>query len=433
MDLPKGWAKCRLSDVNLVIAGQSPESKYYNQDGDGLPFFQGKTDFGQLYPTNRVYCTAPKKLAESGDILLSVRAPVGPTNLARETVAIGRGLSAIRPLGGISTRYVLNFFKHIEPVFSGQGTGTTFSAVTVDDVKNLDFLLPPLTEQNRIVAKIDALFSELDKGVELLQTICQQLRTYRQAVLKWAFEGKDWERVTIEKFLSKNRKPMATGPFGTMLKKHEHKQTGVPVLGIENIERGIFQQCNKIFVSPEKAEELKAFELHTNDVIISRSGTVGELCLVPEHMNGALLSTNLMRVTLDENEIMPRYFVYLFLSKGIVIDQVKELCKGSTRDFLNQTILKQIIFPLPPLVDQSQIVAEIESRLSVCDKLEQIVDENLNKAQALKQSILKKAFAGQLVPQDPDDESASVLLECIKAEQKSSDTKAKTKGGRKNG
>ena len=293
--------------------------------------------------------------------------------------------------------------------------------------------IPPLAEQYRIVAKIDALFSELDKGVETLQIIQQQLRMYRQAVLKWAFESKEWERFTIEKFLTKNRRPMATGPFGTMLKKHEHKQTGVPVLGIENIGQGLFQHGNKIFVTPEKAKELKAFELHTNGVIISRSGTVGELCLVPEHMNGALLSTNLMRVTLDENEILPRSFIYLFLSKGIVIDQVKELCKGSTRDFINQTILKKIIFPLPPLQEQSLIIAEIESRLSICEKLAQIVDENLSKTQALKQSILKKAFSGQLVPQDPNDEPASILLERIKAERKHSTVKAKTKGGRKSG
>jgi type I restriction enzyme S subunit len=200
-----------------VIAGQSPESKYYNETGEGLPFFQGKADFGQLYPTNRVYCTSPKKLAENGDILLSVRAPVGPTNLARETIAIGRGLNAIRPFGGISTRFVLYYFKQIEPVFSGKGTGTTFSAVTVDDVKSLNFFLPPLAEQHRIVAKIDALFSRLDKGVEMLQTIRRQLRTYRQAVLKWAFEREDWKRKPFAE--------IATSRLGKMLDKQ--KNTGI--------------------------------------------------------------------------------------------------------------------------------------------------------------------------------------------------------------
>ena len=124
-----------------------------------------------------------------------------------------------------------------------------------------------------------------------------------------------------------------------------------------------------------------------------------------------------MRITLDEDIIMPKYFVYLFLSKGVVIDQVKELCKGSTRDFLNQTILKQIMFPLPSLIEQAQIVTAIESRLSICDKLELIIAENLAKSEALRQSILKKAFAGQLVPRDPNDEHADILLARIKAKQ----------------
>jgi type I restriction enzyme S subunit len=296
-----------------------------------------------------------------------------------------------------------------------------------------DIIMPlaPLTEQHRIVAMIDALFSELDKGMEVLQTVCQQLRIYRQAVLKWAFEGNDCERVTIEHFLSNKVKPRATGPFGTMLKKHEHQKKGVPVLGIENIGHGLFLTGNKIFVTPDKARELKAFELHANDVIISRSGTVCELCLVPSHMDGSLLSTNLIRVTLNESKIMPKFFVYLFLSKGIVIDQVKELCKGSTRDFLNQTILKQVIFPLPSLQEQARIMAEIESRLSVCDKLEQIVDESLAKAQALRQSILKKAFAGQLVPQDPNDEPAEKLLERIKAAKAAATSMTKTTKGKR--
>ena len=183
-------------------------------------------------------------ISESGDILLSVRAPVGPTNLTRETVAIGRGLNAIRPLGGISTRYVLYFFKYIEPVFSGQGAGTTFSAVTIDDVKNLDFPLPPLAEQRLIVAKIDALFSELDRGVKMLQTIRQQLLTYRQAVLKWAFEGKlseewrsinnvadKWEIVNITRLILPIKDALKAGPFGSSLKKDCYVEKGYKYMG----------------------------------------------------------------------------------------------------------------------------------------------------------------------------------------------------------
>ena len=104
----------KLKECCTIIAGQSPESKYYNSNGDGLPFFQGKADFGELYPSIRVYCSQPTKIAEKDDILLSVRAPVGPTNLAPCKVCIGRGLTAIRPSEVLLTRYVLLFFRYFE-------------------------------------------------------------------------------------------------------------------------------------------------------------------------------------------------------------------------------------------------------------------------------------------------------------------------------
>ena len=388
----------KLKECCTIIAGQSPESKYYNSNGDGLPFFQGKADFGELYPSIRVYCSQPTKIAEKDDILLSVRAPVGPTNLAPCKVCIGRGLTAIRPSEVLHTRYVLLFFRYFEAQLASKGTGTTFKAITQDVVKNLEIPIPPLPEQERIVARIEELFSQLDAGVETLKKTKAQLAVYRQAVLKEAFNSAevDCKMLLIAEILTKTRKGMSTGPFGTMIKKSDHKATGVPMLGIENIGRGQFVDGNKIYVTAEKAEELKAFSLRAGDIIISRSGTVGEICAVPERAEGSLLSTNLMRVSLDNTMIRSDYFIALFQSKGNVLDQIKELCKGSTRDFLNQTILKQIVFPVPSMEKQEEIVSIIEARMSVCDSIEQTVDTALQQAEAMRQSILKDAFEGKL-------------------------------------
>lgn len=278
-------------------------------------------------------------------------------------------------------------------------SGTTRKRISRKNLERIEFNVPPLDEQQRIVARIEELFSQLDSAVATLNTIKQQLTVYRQAVLKNAFDIalKYCETLTpIDKLLATDRKGMSTGPFGTMLKKHEHKHAGVPVLGIENIGEGKFVDGNKIFVTEEKALELKAFALKAGDIIISRSGTVGEICSVPERMEGSLLSTNLMRVSLNLQKVLPDYFIYLFQSKGVVLDQVKELCKGSTRIFLNQSILKQIRFPIPDTNQQKQIVAEIDSRLSVCDNIEQTIDATLQQAEVLRQSILKKAFEGRL-------------------------------------
>ena len=169
------------------------------------------------------------------------------------------------------------------------------------------------------------------------------------------------------------------------------------MLGIENIGKGKFIDGNKIFVTEEKAAELKAFVLKAGDIIISRSGTVGEICAVPTRMEGALLSTNLMRVSLNSDKVLSKYFIYMFQSKGVVLDQVKELCKGSTRIFLNQAILKQIQFPIPSITKQTEIVAEMESRLSACDSIEKNIDTALQQTEAMRQSILKQAFEGRLV------------------------------------
>ena len=258
--------------------------------------------------------------------------------------------------------------------------------------------VPPLSEQERIVARIEELFSQLDAGVETLKKTKAQLAVYRQAVLTEAFNSAevDCKMLPIAEILAKTRKGMSTGPFGTMIKKSDHKATGVPMLGIENIGRGQFVDGNKIHVTAEKAEELKAFSLKAGDIIISRSGTVGEICAVPERAEGSLLSTNLMRVSLDNTMIRSDYFIALFQSKGIVLDQIKELCKGSTRDFLNQTILKQIVFPVPSMEKQEEIVSIIEARMSVCDSIEQTVDTALQQAEAMRQSILKDAFEGRL-------------------------------------
>ena len=283
--------------------------------------------------------------------------------------------------------------------FKALDKSTTIPSLAKRDLENVEMPVPPLDEQSRIVAHIDELFSELEKAGDTLKTTKEQLAVYRQAVLKDAFDNAQamCERFTpIEELLVTDRKGMSTGPFGTMLKKHEHKTTGVPMLGIENIDSGKFIDGNKIFVTPEKAAELKSFALKSGDIIISRSGTVGELCVVPPRMEGALLSTNLMRVSLDCQKVLPEYFIYLFQSKGIVLDQVKELCKGSTRIFLNQTILKQIQFPIPNVHEQLQIINTIESRLTFCDNIEKTVDTALAQTDAMRQSILKQAFEGKI-------------------------------------
>ena len=129
-DSPTGWACASLSEICHVEMGQSPPSSTYNTDRDGLPFLQGKAEFGKLYPTPAKYCSRPSKIAKPGAVLLSVRAPVGPTNVTPNECCIGRGLAAIQPIGDIPNRFILWALRHHAPALVKSGSGSTFAAVS---------------------------------------------------------------------------------------------------------------------------------------------------------------------------------------------------------------------------------------------------------------------------------------------------------------
>ncbi len=188
-ELPRGWTKCKLPEFCELIMGQSPPSDTYNSDQLGIPFYQGKTEFGILYPTPVKYCSKPNKIALSGDILISVRAPVGPTNICPHKACIGRGLAAIRPLGKVQSKFVLFLFRSIEAFLSQQGQGTTFKAITKDFLDNLEIPLPPLNEQNRIVTKLEKLFKAIDKVDQEYQKAIKLCTRLEQAALTKAFRG----------------------------------------------------------------------------------------------------------------------------------------------------------------------------------------------------------------------------------------------------
>lgn len=187
--LPSSWVYADIAALAKIEMGQSPDSIYYNDECDGLPFFQGKTEFGPRYPVVRKWCSEPKKVAEAGDILLSIRAPVGPSNIALERSAIGRGLAAIGAETSVSQPYLFYFFRHIESWLSSQGTGSTFAAISGDFLRAIQVPVAPAAEQTRIVAKLEELLSDLDAGVAELKAAQKKLVQYRQSLLKAAVEG----------------------------------------------------------------------------------------------------------------------------------------------------------------------------------------------------------------------------------------------------
>ena len=151
----KSWRRVEISEICEVVMGQSPPSETYRSTPEGLPFFQGKADFGQENPTARIWCVEPRKIALPGDILISVRAPVGPTNIADVECCIGRGLAAIRSLGDVDLDFVHYFLKASESDIAAIGTGSTFQAISGKQLRALSVPLPPIDEQREIVAALE--------------------------------------------------------------------------------------------------------------------------------------------------------------------------------------------------------------------------------------------------------------------------------------
>jgi len=182
--IPAGWEVKTLGDVCHILMGQSPKSEFYNTIGDGLPFHQGVTDFGRRFPTHSTYCTVENRIAEKGDILLSVRAPVGRINVANTKLVIGRGLSAVRHREDLQS-YLYYQLKTIFTKEDSMGSGSIFKAVTKEDMHGIKLLVP-----NRGLDKsFDVLAMPIDSQVENLSIKNENLRKTRDLLLPKLISG----------------------------------------------------------------------------------------------------------------------------------------------------------------------------------------------------------------------------------------------------
>jgi type I restriction enzyme S subunit len=190
--IPKDWEVVRLEDIASIIMGQSPPSSTYNKEGRGLPFLQGKMEFGSTYPTFSVYTSKPIKIAEAGDILISVRAPVGDVNLSPFKLCIGRGLAATRCIPNKACYlYYFYFLQKIKELLEALGKGSTFKAIIKEDIVNLKVPLPPLSEQK----KIAEILSTLDERIEIERKRREKLERIKKSLMDLLLTGKIRVRV----------------------------------------------------------------------------------------------------------------------------------------------------------------------------------------------------------------------------------------------
>jgi type I restriction enzyme S subunit len=424
-DIPDGWTYTLLSEIASIQMGQSPNSRSYNEQCEGLPFFQGKSDFGNLFPTVRKWCSEPKTVAEAGEILLSVRAPVGPTNLASERSCIGRGLASIQAVSLFNQKYLLHYFRYIEHWLSQQGTGSTFAGISGDLIRKIEVPVAPLNEQKQIADKLDLLLARVDACRDRLNKIPLIIKNFRCAVLNAAISGEltnDWRlerNRSIDSWQQRNGREVF--PFitsGSRGWSSYYSTQGALFLRVGNLNHfTIDLDLNQIqYVNPPINAEGKRTRIEVGDILISITADVGMVAFISENVGEAYINQHLC-LARQTGEHLGSYLAYFLSSPLGGIGQLTQMQRGATKAGLALNDIRSVKFLLPDLDEQHEIVSRIESLFAYADYCEVNYQNAFKILKQLTPVILDKAFCGELVSQDPNDEPASILLERIRAER----------------
>jgi type I restriction enzyme S subunit len=438
---PATWCEANLGELFLIERGGSPRpiEDFITNSEDGLNWIKiGDTKGVDKY----IYKTKEKikreglvktRMVFEGDFILSNSMSFGRPYIMRTSGCIHDGWLVIRnSKEHISSDFLYHILNSpfVYSQFSSLAKGSTVKNLNIEAVQQVEIFLPPLAEQHRIVEKIEELFSELDKGIETLKIAQQQLKVYRQAVLKYAFEGKltnpdvkegELPEGWINKSLKDSSILIGDGLHGTPAYNENGEYFFINGNNLENGKVVIKKSTKKV----NEDQYLKHRKpLGNNTILLSINGTIGNLAFYNNEK--VILGKSACFINL-KSDINKHFTRYVLMSESFY-NYAMNNATGSTIMNVGLKAIRDFRFNYPESLNlQLRIVEEIESRLSVCDKIEESIEQGLQQAEALRQSILKKAFEGKLVPQDPNDEPANVLLERIKAERAAAQPVKKTK------
>jgi type I restriction enzyme, S subunit len=377
-----------LGEVCDVIAGQSPPSTTYNTNKEGLPFFQGKADFGQLFPKVRMWCNRPIKIAKPNDILISVRAPVGPTNLCDRESCIGRGLSAIRPKDDVNYKYVLYFLRGYEKILSGKGQGSTFSAITQQDLKNIKIPLPPLPIQKKIAEVLERADTAREKR--------RQANALTEQFLQFVFlemfgnpvrNPKEWEIVALGDIST--HVSSGSTPLGG---ESTYKQNGIKFIRSQNVQMNRLDLSNVVHISEDVHDRMRRTWVKNGDVLLNITGaSIGRIAYFQGDDDSANVNQHVCIIRPDKSIVLPEYISYA-ISMPMYQKRIISHNLGATRQAFNFMQVRSFQIPLPPLNEQlkfSKLIEKIEA-INNKQKTSQLEIEYLFT------SLMQKAFKGEL-------------------------------------
>ena len=347
-----------LKDVCAINMGQSPDSKSYNNTGNGVPFFQGNTDFGEKYPVTRKWCSAPTKMAAPDDILISVRAPIGAMNYAKEDCCIGRGLAALTPnKSKVSSEYLFWLLKGKNAELNSKGTGSTFKAIGRKVLEETMVPEIPLEKQIEYSEILERVYGVIQVRKQELQKLDELIKArFIELFGDMYLNSLEWTEVSLESISD-----VVSGiTKGRKIKTAELRE--VPYMAVSNVKNGYIDWTTVKTIEVTE-QELNQYRLLPDDVLMTEGGDpdkVGRGAIIREPLENCIHQNHIFRVRLNERVILP-----VFFAEYLQHQKAKRYFLGCAKQTtgiasINMKQLRNLPVLMPPLELQQRFASFVD-------------------------------------------------------------------------
>lgn len=406
-EIPEHWEVKKLKFIDRVIMGQSPSSEDYNDFHGGLPFLQGNAEFGKINPNPKIWCETANKISSAGDILVSVRAPIGAVNMADQEYGIGRGLCAIRPIKS-NNKYLYYFFISLNDELNSIGTGSTYTAISVDEVENIKIPYAELPEQCSISIYLENRTQKIDALIDKKQKLINLLKEERTAIINQAAikglnpdapmkdSGIEWLGEIPKHWEVKKLKNVVKGKLKYGANESAELED---VFFPRYIRITDFGDDGKLRDDTFKSlpfEIANEYLLEKGDILFARSGaTVGKTFQFKNYQGLACFAGYLIKASPDENKILSD-FLYLFTKSNVYENWKNSIYIQATIQNIGADKYNLLQITAPPIEEQESIVELIECESTKIDHTISRIEKEITLLQEYRTALISEVVTGKI-------------------------------------